>query len=135
MAATTTETSLATVRRFMHAILVQELDEARSLLHDDFVISKAVGLPFSGEYHGWQGLLELLTEIAEVLEFTTGPIVEHPLTDDIVAARYRPTFTARASGKSVEMGVLEVFTVRNGMILEVDVYYKDPSAVAALLTE
>ena len=40
MAATTTETSLATVRRFMNAILEGKLDEARSLLHDDFVISE-----------------------------------------------------------------------------------------------
>lgn len=39
----------------------------------------------------------------------------------------------RASGKSVEMGVAEIYTVRDGMIAELDVYYKDPAAVAALL--
>jgi hypothetical protein len=43
------------------------------------------------------------------------------------------TFTSRASGKSVEMRLVEVYTVRNGLIVELDVYYKDPSAVAALL--
>jgi ketosteroid isomerase-like protein len=43
------------------------------------------------------------------------------------------TFTARASGKGVEMALVEVYTVRDGLIVELDVYYKDPSAVAALL--
>jgi hypothetical protein len=31
------------------------------------------------------------------------------------------------------MGLVEIYTVRNGLITELDVYYKDPSAVAALL--
>jgi hypothetical protein len=43
--------------------------------------------------------------------------------------------TARASGESVEMRVVEVFIVCDGLFLDVDVYYKDPSALAALLTK
>lgn len=31
------------------------------------------------------------------------------------------------------MSLVEVYTVRDGLIVELDVYYKDPSAVAALL--
>jgi hypothetical protein len=31
------------------------------------------------------------------------------------------------------MKLVEVYTVRYGLIVELDVYYKDPSAVAALL--
>jgi hypothetical protein len=31
------------------------------------------------------------------------------------------------------MSLVEVYTVRNGLIVELDVYYKDPSAVAKLL--
>jgi hypothetical protein len=50
-----------------------------------------------------------------------------------VAMRYRLTFTARAFGRSVQMGLVEIYTVPDGLIVELDVYYKDPSAVAALL--
>jgi hypothetical protein len=32
------------------------------------------------------------------------------------------------------MSLVETYTVRDGLIVELDVYYKDPSAVAALLT-
>ena len=49
------------------------------------------------------------------------------------AVRGRLKFTARAAGKSVEMRLVEIYAVRDGLITELDVYYKDSSAVAALL--
>jgi uncharacterized protein len=133
MAPDTAETSLATVRRFMAAAGAERQDERRSLLHDDFVVHEAGGLPFSGDYHGPQGFFELLERMNDVLELTAGPITTEPLSADVVAARFRLTFVSRASGKSVEMGLVEIYTVRHGRIAELDVYYKDPAAVAALL--
>jgi uncharacterized protein len=133
MAPDTAERSLATVRWFMAATGAERQNERRSLLHDDFVVHEAGGLPFSGDYHGSQGFLELLNKMNDVLELTAGPVTTDPLGDDAVAARFRLTFTARASGKSVQMGLVEIYTVRDGRIAELDVYYKDPAAVAALL--
>jgi hypothetical protein len=46
---------------------------------------------------------------------------------------FRLTFTARSSGKHVEMDLVEIYTIRDGLIIKLDVYYKDPSAVAALI--
>jgi uncharacterized protein len=46
---------------------------------------------------------------------------------------YRLTLTARASSESIEMRVAEVMSVRDGLIVELDVFYKDPRALAALL--
>jgi uncharacterized protein len=122
-----------TVRRFMAATGAERLDERRSLLHDDFVVHEAGGLPFSGDYQGSQGFFDLLTRMNDLLELTPGPIATDALGDDAVAARFRLTFTSRASGKSVEMGLVEIYTVRDGRIAELDVYYKDPAAVAVLL--
>ena len=31
------------------------------------------------------------------------------------------------------MSLVEIYTVRDGLIVDLDVYYKDPSAVTALL--
>jgi uncharacterized protein len=133
MAPDTAERTLATVRRFIAATGVERRNERRSLLHDDFVVHEAGGLPFSGDYHGSQGFFELLNRMNDVLELTAGPITTAPLGDDTVTARFRLTFTSRASGKSVEMRLVEIYTVRDGRIAELDVYYKDPAAVAALL--
>ena len=122
-----------TVRQFMAATGAERQNERRGLLHDDFVVHEAGGLPFSGDYYGSQGFFELLNRMNDMLELEAGPITTDQLGDDAVAARFRLTFISRASGKSVEMGLVEIYTVRDGRIAELDVYYKDPAAVAALL--
>ncbi len=125
--------SLSTVRQFSKALGEKDLEQACSLLHQDLVVHEAGGLPYSGEYHGPQGFRELLAKMNESLELTAGPITRDPLSDDTVVSRFRLTFTARTSGESVEMDLVELYKVHDGLIVELDVYYKDPSAVAALL--
>jgi ketosteroid isomerase-like protein len=133
MAAGNAETNVSTVRRFIAAAGADNRDERRALMHDDFVVHQAGGLPFSGDYHGARGFFDLRTKMDELLTLAAGPISFDPLGDDAVAARFRLTFTSRESGNSVEMGLVEIYTVRAGRIVELDVYYKDPAAVAALL--
>jgi ketosteroid isomerase-like protein len=132
MAATTQECQ-AIVVKFVNANLEGRLDDSRSLLHDEFVVREAGGVPYSGDYHGPQGFFELFMKINDVLELTPDPAIQYLVADDTVAMRYRLTFTSRASGKSVEMDVVEVFSIRDGLIVELDVFYRDPSAVKALL--
>jgi ketosteroid isomerase-like protein len=125
--------ALVIVERFMNAIVEERLDDARGLLHDEFVAYEAGGVPYSGEYRGPQGFFDLLAKMTESMELTLGLAPQCLLAADSVAVRSRVTFTSRASGKSIEMRLVEVYTVRDGLIVELDVYYKDPSAVAALL--
>jgi ketosteroid isomerase-like protein len=126
-------TSLSTVRQFSKAISEKDLDQACGLLDESLVVHEAGGLPYSGEYLGPQGFRELLEKINERMELTPGPITQEPLTDETVVSRFRLTFTARHSGESVAMDLVELYQVRGGLIVELDVYYKDPSAVASLL--
>ncbi len=128
-----TQDAQAIVAEFMRAIVEERFDEARGLLHDEFVVHEAGGLPYSGEYHGPQGFFELFEKINEGLELIPDEAIQYLLAEDTVALRYRLKFTARASGLSAEMSLVEIYTVRDGLIVYLDVYYKDPSAVAALL--
>jgi ketosteroid isomerase-like protein len=128
-----TEDCRAIVVKFVDAIVNQRVDEALSLLHDEIVVHAAGDVPYSGDYRGPAELFELLTKISEVLELTPSPETQVLADGDKVMLHSRLTFTARASGESVEMGVAEVYTVRDGLIVELDVYYKNPSAVEALL--
>jgi hypothetical protein len=109
--------------------------ERARLLHERFSVSAAGGLPFSGEYRGPQGFFDLIRKMNEVLDLTPGPVTLNLLGQDAVAARFRLTFTARSSGKQVKMDLVEIYTIRDGLIISLDVYYKDPSAVAALIAE
>jgi uncharacterized protein len=121
------------VRRFMSAAGADGRPERTRLLHEDFVVSSAGGLPFSGDYHGPQGFFDLIGTMNEVLDLTPGPITLNPLGQDVVMASFRLTFTARSSGKHVEMDLVEIYTISDGLIIKLDVYYKDPAAVAALI--
>ena len=60
----------ATVGKFMRALVEERFDEAGSLLHDDFVVYEAGGVPYSGEYRGPQGFFELFGKMNEGLELT-----------------------------------------------------------------
>jgi hypothetical protein len=74
-------------------------------------------------------------KIYDVLELAPSPQMQYLVDDEQekVVLCYRLTFTVRKSGESVELSVAEVFSVRDGLIEELDVFYKNPSAVAALL--
>ena len=123
----------AIVVRFVVAFGEGRLGDALRLLHDDFVVHAAGDVPYSGDYHGAEGFSELITKMMEVLELAPSPDMQYIVDGDRAVLYYRLTFTARASGESVEMGVSEIFTVRDGAIVELDVFYKNPSAVTALL--
>ncbi len=123
----------AIVETFVNAFGEGRLDDALSLLHDEFVVHAAGGVPYSGDYLGAEGFSALIAKILPVLDLTPGPEMQYLVDGDKVVIYYRLTFTALASGKSAEMSVAEVFTVRDNLIAELDVYYKNPSAVTALL--
>jgi uncharacterized protein len=128
-----TEDSRALVVKFVDAFGEQKLDDALSLLHDEFVVHAAGDVPYSGDYRGAAGFLELITKMSEVLDLMPSPDMQFLADGDKVVLHYRLTFTARASGESVEMSMAEVYTVRDGLIVALDVFYKNPSAVQALL--
>jgi ketosteroid isomerase-like protein len=127
-----TEDSRALVGTFVDAFGDQRLDDALSLLHDEFVVHAAGDVPYSGDYFGPSGFLALITKMSEALELSPSPDMQFLADSNKVVLHYRLTFTARASGESVEMSVAEVFTVRDGLIVELDVFYKNPLAVDAL---
>jgi uncharacterized protein len=125
-------TNVDIVTRFGAALHDERLDDACVLLHDDFVVHEAGGLPYSGDYHGPEGFRHLLSVMAEVFELTPGPIDRQSLADGTVVAQFRLLFAHRASGDRVEMSLVELYRLQHGRIIELDVFYKDPSAVTAL---
>jgi uncharacterized protein len=127
------EDGLNTVLRFSRALGEKDFEKARSLLAHDLVVHEAGGLPYSGEYQGPQGFFDLYAAMNELLELQPGPMVRQSLDDDTIVSRFRLKFTSRATGESVEMNLVEIYRVSGRQINELDVYYKDPSAVTKLL--
>lgn len=128
-----TDSKVAIVQRFSAAVREGDFDEMGRLLHDDFVAREAGGLPYSGDYHGLSGFRELLGKMNDAMTLDPGPFTSEPLGESAVALRFSLTFIVRATGKSVTMNLIEVYTLRDEKILDLDVYYKDPAALTALL--
>jgi uncharacterized protein len=124
---------LETVRRFSRALSDRDLAKVESLLHRDLVVHTAGGLPYSGDYYGPRGFLELFAAMTRVLELTPGPLCQQSLDEQTVVSRFRLRFVARSSGRHAEMDLVEIYQVSDGLIVDLDVYYKDSSAVAAVL--
>lgn len=130
-----TESSLAIVQRFSTAVREGDFGEMGRLLHDDFVAREAGGLPYSGDYRGLSGFRDLLEKMNDAMTLSPGPFSSEQLGENAVVLRFSLTFTARASGESVTMDLIEVYTLRSGKIVDLDVYYKDPASVTALLAD
>ncbi len=130
-----TESSVAIVQKFSTAVREGDFEAMGRLLHDDFVAHEAGGLPYSGDYRGLSGFRDLLAKMNDAMTLSPGPFTSEPLGENAVALRFSLTFTARASGDSVTMDLIEVYTLRDGKIVDLDVYYKDPAAVTALLDQ
>ena len=125
--------ALAIVRRFSRALSDRDLTKVESLLHPDLVVHTAGGLPYSGDYYGPQGFFELFAAMTQAMDLTPGSLRQQSLDEQTVVSRFRLRFVARASGKSAEMDLVEIYRLSDGLIVELDAYYKDSSAVANVL--
>ena len=134
MSAIVAQDDVAVVRAFTDAMRAGNIDTCLEMVAPDLVFSEAESLPFGGDYHGRDGFLQLLRTVNRHLkvELTTPEITGG---DGLVAVRVHGTMTARATGRSMPMDVVDLYRLSDGTITRVDVFYKEPSAVADLCRE
>jgi uncharacterized protein len=127
----TAQRSVDVVRHFYDLLAEGKIDEAGQLFSEDFVLNEAPELPFGGVYHGPRGFFDIWAKIVEFAEPSTIGEMTY-LDTDPVTVLLRGRFT-RPSGAAAETDVVELYSVRDGKIVELDIYYKDPGGVTALL--
>jgi ketosteroid isomerase-like protein len=126
--------AVETVRRFTAALAAGDVKTCLELLQPDNVFDEAAGLPFGGDYSGPEGFIRLLKDVGRLFEVK---LSEPQVSDagDRVLVRLTGTFTARATGRTLETPVVDLYTVRDGKVAHVDVFYKDTRAMAELCAE
>ena len=104
-----------------------------SVLHPDLVVRAAPSLWYGGDHHGPTAFAEAMGVIAERVD---AKVTDYQVydCDEVTVVNMRATFTAKATGRSMEMPITEIYRVRDGRIVDMDVYYKDTAALLALLT-
>jgi ketosteroid isomerase-like protein len=122
---------VAVVREFYELVGNGRNDEAYRLLDDDLVAHEPPGLPYAGDYHGPAGWGDMMARVYDLFEVSLSS-VEFVSAEDAVIIPMTCRFTSRTSRRSVDTKVIEVFSVRDGKIVDIDIFYKDPSAIAAL---
>lgn len=118
----------AIVRDFYDKLTANDFASAFALVSPEAVIREPADLPFGGDYEGQARIGELLQSIGEVVELG---IANSTIMDgtESFAVKVRSRMTPRDGGDVVEVEILELITVRDGKIVEIDVYHKTPSEV------
>ena len=122
------------IGRFFTAVLSGDVATVKELVHPDCVTHEPADLPYGGEYVGPDGLLAMFGQIMQSFSFTVdGEPSVMPVGGGRVVVRMDATFTGTASGRTASFPIAEIYTVTDGQIVDIDVFYKEPAAICALL--
>lgn len=120
------------VERFEHAFERGDMDEVMSLLSDDIVVHEAPSLPYPGDHHGLDGFLKLADAFNRVWEIKTPldlTLLDAGDTRVVVLVRF--DVDARATATPLTLRLAEIYTVTDGKIADLDIYYRDTAAIVA----
>ncbi|SEG83870.1 SnoaL-like domain-containing protein [Thermomonospora echinospora] len=122
----------ALVREMGRRFLAGDVDGAFALLHPDFRIQQPASLPHGGWHHGRAGMARMGEAFARHWDRT----IDEPR---VLACGERAvqittqTWTAKATGRSATVEVVELFSAAGGLIGEIRVFQQDTHALLATL--
>lgn len=105
---------------------------ARALLHPDLRIHQPASLPHGGWHHGHAGMAAMGAAVAERWNRTIGEATVLGCGAAVVQVTTQ-TWTARATGRSATVEVVELFGFRDGLVGEIRVFPADTHALLATL--
>lgn len=125
-------TPLETVQELARRFAAGDREGAAALYHADFRIQQPASLPHGGWFDGMSGMGEMGGRFAEHWDRT---IVDPRIfgTDNEVVQVTTQTWTAKKTGKSATVDVVELFGFTDGLISEIRVFQQDTYALMATL--
>lgn len=131
----TPDQQIAHIEGFMATINRGDLQGSLAFLHPDFRLVEQPGLPYSGEWLGHEGFLDLFKKIGATWSRWKDSPYPYVLASvgNRVFKEVRFTAELAANGAGVEMDFVEVFEFRDDLIAIVRPYYWDPAGIAAAL--
>jgi ketosteroid isomerase-like protein len=117
--------------KLLDSFIAGDLAGAVSVWHPDCVVHESRALPYPGDWHGPAGFTELVTTMTGLFDVT---FAGYEIIDngEMVSMRAHATFTAKATGRSLETSIVEIYRFADGRIVDADIYYKDPSGIREL---
>ena len=109
-------------------------DALPNVLDEHFEIVEPDSLPYGGTHRGVRGYIALMAQIGSLFELAFEPQGVHALDDRTAVLRMNVTFTARSSGRSVTLRVVELLDVQGGRVRRSEVFISDTAALLATLS-
>jgi ketosteroid isomerase-like protein len=134
------DSAIAVLQRFYEAETAYLESDPRDFaviaatLHPDCAMHQPDSLPYAGQWHGHEGFERWMAAFSEVWSsLTVTDPSFFPSGSDVVFVRSTVQATARASGAQLSWPLLQMITVRDGLILEIQPFYWDTAAIVAAL--
>jgi ketosteroid isomerase-like protein len=101
-----------------------DVDGAFALLHPGFRLQQPASFPHGGWHHGREGMVAMGATFAQHWDRT---ITDPRILDcgDTAVQITTQTWTAKATGRSATVDVVELFTFADGQIAEIRVFQQD----------
>ena len=102
-------------------------------LHADFRVVESPALPFGGTFHGMEGFNSLVGQIFEMYsEFVPSP-KSFAVGDNCVMVEVDIRLTGKATGKTIDTQLIEVFKFVDDKLIEIRPFYFDSDLLASIL--
>jgi uncharacterized protein len=116
------------------AFAAGDADALGEVLHPDFEIHQPASFPHGGRHRGLAGMAEMGRIFAEHWDRTIDdPVVRD--AGDVVVQVTTQTWTAKATGRSATVDVVELVAFDEGRIREIRVFQQDSHALLATLDQ
>jgi ketosteroid isomerase-like protein len=118
------------VEGFEAAFEKGDMDTVMTYIHEDIVVHEAPSLPYPGDHYGHEGLLRMLGAFVEVWEIRSG--LDLRVLDggpNRAVGTVQLDVVAKATGIPVKLRLTEIYTMRDGKIADIEVYYWDTAEI------
>lgn len=105
---------------------------ARALFHPDLRVHQPASLPHGGWHEGAAGMAAMSAMFASHWDRTLGGATVYGCGDTVVQVTVQ-TWTAKATGRSATVEVVELFAFTDGLISEIRVFQEDTHALLTTL--
>ena len=119
--------------KFLSAVQDLDVQAALACLHPEVQLLEPESLPYGGAYTGVEGFMTVFTKLTETASIS---LLKFEVFDGgtVAIGRIQLLLRSHATGAELESPFVELYTVQDGLITQIDVYPKDTKRVAAFLT-
>ena len=116
---------------FMTANAKGDRATLEAMVHPDFTLEEAAGLPYAGVYRGVDGMFGLMKALDETWSKFRLKVLEFPCSDEnAMVVRLAVWGTLRKTGNDFSTTAMELWRFKDGKLIEIVPYYLDTHMLA-----